>query len=98
MGGGMETESGNEFATFELARLGYDVESGREVSASNEDADDLLLLVIGDDLESAVFQGIVWAVQNRPVNWELHLDPSTYDEKQRAALRSVRAASGLSVM
>ena len=91
----METESGNEFAMWELARLGYDVESGREVSASNEDADDLLLLVHGDDLEPEVFGGVVWAVQNRSVNWALHLDPTTYNEKQRAALLELRSAAGL---
>lgn len=95
---GPETESANEFATFELARLGYDVQTAREVSASNQDADDLLLLVIGDELEPKVFQGVVWAVKNRPVNWALHLAPGIYNEQQRAALRSVRVAAGLSMM
>ena len=48
------TNDANEFAAFELARLGYDVKAGREVSPSNETADDLLLLTLGDPIEPAI--------------------------------------------
>jgi hypothetical protein len=52
------TNSTRKFATFELGRLGYDLKTGKEVSASNEDADDLLLL-LGDRLDPEVFAGVV---------------------------------------
>ncbi len=92
---GPTTEDANEFATFELGRLGYDVQSSIEVSVSTEDADDLLLLVLGDDLSPEVVAGLVWAVTNRPVNWQVHLHPNTYNPKERAILEAIRAAAGL---
>jgi hypothetical protein len=89
------TESADEFATFELARLGYDVETGRETFDSTEDANDLLLLTRGDTVSPAVFAGLVWAVRNRPVNWALHLHPAN-PPAQLADLRRVLEAAGMS--
>jgi hypothetical protein len=43
-------EDDNEFATFELRRLSYDVGTGIEIKSSDEDADDLLLLSLTNDL------------------------------------------------
>jgi hypothetical protein len=54
------------------------------------DADDLLLLVLGDHVEPAVFDGIVWAVKNRPANWKLHLPPEALPERRSTYERSSR--------
>jgi hypothetical protein len=89
------TESADEFATFELARLGYDVKTGKQIFPSTEAADDLLLLTLGDSVPSDVFAGLVWAVKNRPVNWTLHLH-SENPPAQLADLRCVLEAAGMS--
>lgn len=79
---GPTTQSANEFAIFELARLGYDVATGREVHASTEDADDLVQAILAEPLEAAVYSGVLWAVRNRPVNWPLHLEEKTHTDRQ----------------
>jgi hypothetical protein len=89
------TESANEFASFELARLGYDLKSGQEVASSQDDADDLLLLVLGDRLDPKVFAGVAWAVKNRPVSSALHLAPDIYTAEQRSAPGVILQAAGL---
>ena len=85
----------DEFATFELARLGYDVKTGKELFSTTEDADDLLLLTHGDRASQGVFNGMVWAIKNRPVNWKLHLDPTNSPEELASVCRLLDAA-GLS--
>jgi hypothetical protein len=88
---------GNDFAVFELARLGYDVKSGKETFPSAEDADDLLFLTLGDPVEPATFAGMVWAIKNRPVNWKLHLSPGEYSRpEQQADLHRLLDAAGMS--
>jgi hypothetical protein len=88
------TTDANEFATFELARLGYDIELGREVNPSTEDADDLLTLTLGDEVSPEVFAGLVWAAKNRPVDWALHLHPEQPLKQLRAA-QELAAVSGV---
>jgi hypothetical protein len=85
----------DEFATFELGRLGFDVKSGKELFYITEDADDLLLLTCGDQVSQEVFNGMVWAIKNRPVNWGLHLDPANPPEALASVCRLLDAA-GLS--
>ena len=38
---------------------------------SIEDANDLLLMSLGDDLKPEVYAGMVWAINSRPINWAL---------------------------
>jgi hypothetical protein len=56
----------NEFAVHELGRVGYDVKTGTETFSSNEGADDLLLLTLGDAVEPATFAGMVWPSRTGP--------------------------------
>ena len=87
----------DEFATFELARLGYDVKTGKEIFYLTEDADDLLLLTLPDPVSPEVFKGMVWAIKNRPVNWPLHLSRKNSPE-ELAAVRRLLEAAGMSCL
>jgi hypothetical protein len=89
-------EDDNEFATFELRRLSYDVGTGIEIKSSDEDADDLLLLSLTDDLSPDVFAGLAWAVNNRPVNWALHFAESRATALYGERLRLLLEKAGLS--
>jgi hypothetical protein len=73
------------------------VKTGTETFSSSADADDLLLLTLGDSVEPATFAGMVWAIKNRPVNWSMHLSPDVYTSpEQLADLHRLLEAAGMS--
>lgn len=79
------TDDTNEFAAFELARLGYDVRT-KAVTPSTEDADDLLDAVLGEELDPKIVAGVIWAIKNRPIDWAYRFASGASDPKQAAHL------------
>lgn len=88
------TNDANEFANFELGRLGYDVAT-KSVTPSTEDADDLLDAVLGEDLNADILEGVIWAVKNRPVDWVYRMESAKSNPAEMAALDRVLELAGM---
>lgn len=77
--------------------MGYDVDAQREVESCLVDANDLLLMSLGDALSHDLLQGIAWAVQHRYVDWALHFDHARVKPHYSEALLSLIRQAGVDV-
>jgi hypothetical protein len=77
--------------------MGYDVDAKREVAPSVVDANDLLLMSLGDALSHDLLDGMAWAVQHRDVDWALHFDHARVKPHYSEALLALIRRAGIDV-